>query len=139
MISSLELWLSLLGSSVVTGVVGWIFGGKQAKKIEIKKANGDAVATMQSVYDQFLTDYKDRMSEVMADLNFVKDHNRELQTQFNKIQLDYAKEVERSQNWEKLHRELTAKYVVLERDYDELKGLYEKLKADFDKHKKMSK
>lgn len=139
MVSSLELWLSLLGSGVVTGVVGWIFGGKQAKKIEIKKANGDAVATMQSVYDQFLSDYKDRMSEVMADLNFVKDHNRELQTQFNKIQLDYAKEVERSQNWEKLHRELTAKYSVLERDYDELKGLYEKLKADFDKHKKASK
>lgn len=139
MVSSLELWLSLLGSGVVTGVVGWIFGGKQAKKIEIKKANGDAVATMQSVYDQFLSDYKDRMSEVMADLNFVKDHNRELQTQFNKIQLDYAKEVERSQNWEKLHRELTAKYAVLERDYDELKGLYEKLKADFDKHKKASK
>jgi hypothetical protein len=139
MVSSLELWLSLLGSGVVTGVVGWIFGGKQAKKIEIKKANGDAVATMQSVYDQFLSDYKDRMGEVMADLNFVKDHNRELQTQFNKIQLDYAKEVERSQNWEKLHRELTAKYAVLERDYDELKGLYEKLKADFDKHKKLSK
>ncbi len=133
----LDNWALLLGA--VTTPIAWIFGGKQAKKVEIKKANGDAVATMQSVYDQFLTDYKDRMNEVMADLNFVKDHNRELQTQFNKIQLDYAKEVERSQNWEKLHRELTAKYAVLERDYDELKGLYEKLKADFDKHKKASK
>ena len=136
---NVEVWLSVLGSTALSGVLGWFFGGKQAKKVEIKKANGDAVSTMQSVYDQFLTDYKDRMNEVMADLNFVKDHNRELQTQFNKIQLDYAKEVERSQNWEKLHRELTAKYAVLERDYDELKGLYEKLKADFDKHKKASK
>lgn len=136
---NVEVWLSVLGSTALSGVLGWFFGGKQAKKVEIKKANGDAVSTMQAVYDQFLTDYKDRMNEVMADLNFVKDHNRELQTQFNKIQLDYAKEVERSQNWEKLHRELTAKYAVLERDYDELKGLYEKLKADFDKHKKASK
>lgn len=136
---NVEVWLSVLGSTALSGVLGWFFGGKQAKKVEIKKANGDAVSTMQSVYDQFLSDYKDRMNEVMADLNFVKDHNRELQTQFNKIQLDYAKEVERSQNWEKLHRELTAKYAVLERDYDELKGLYEKLKADFDKHKKASK
>lgn len=133
----IENWLAIVG--LLSAPLAWIFGGKQAKKVEIKKANGDAVATMQSVYDQFLTDYKDRMNEVMADLNFVKDHNRELQTQFNKIQLDYAKEVERSQNWEKLHRELTAKYAVLERDYDELKGLYEKLKADFDKHKKASK
>lgn len=136
---NVEVWLSVLGSTALSGVLGWFFGGKQAKKVEIKKANGDAVSTMQAVYDQFLQDYKDRMNEVMADLNFVKDHNRELQTQFNKIQLDYAKEVERSQNWEKLHRELTAKYAVLERDYDELKGLYEKLKADFDKHKKASK
>lgn len=135
---SIENWV-LLGTSIFGPILAWIFGGKQAKKVEIKKANGDAVSTMQSVYDQFLTDYKDRMNEVMADLNFVKDHNRELQTQFNKIQLDYAKEVERSQNWEKLHRELTAKYAVLERDYDELKGLYEKLKADFDKHKNASK
>lgn len=133
----IENWVAILG--FLSAPLAWIFGGKQAKKVEIKKANGDAVATMQSVYDQFLTDYKDRMSEVMTDLNLVKDHNRELQTQFNKIQLDYAKEVERSQNWEKLHRELTAKYAVLERDYDELKGLYEKLKADFDKHKKQAK
>lgn len=133
----IENWVAILG--FLSAPLAWIFGGKQAKKVEIKKANGDAVATMQSVYDQFLTDYKDRMAEVMTDLNLVKDHNRELQTQFNKIQLDYAKEVERSQNWEKLHRELTAKYAVLERDYDELKGLYEKLKADFDKHKKLSK
>jgi hypothetical protein len=133
----IENWVAILG--FLSAPLAWIFGGKQAKKVEIKKANGDAVATMQSVYDQFLTDYKDRMAEVMTDLNLVKDHNRELQTQFNKIQLDYAKEVERSQNWEKLHRELTAKYAVLERDYDELKGLYEKLKADFDKHKKISK
>jgi len=106
MVSSLELWLSLLGSGVVTGVVGWIFGGKQAKKIEIKKANGDAVATMQSVYDQFLSDYKDRMSEVMADLNFVKDHNRELQTQFNKIQLDYARETEVSNDWKQKYYDI---------------------------------
>lgn len=133
----IENWVAILG--FLSAPLAWIFGGKQAKKVEIKKANGDAVATMQSVYDQFLTDYKDRMAEVMTDLNLVKDHNRELQTQFNKIQLDYAKEVERSQNWEKLHRELTAKYAVLERDYDELKGLYEKLKADFDKHKKQAK
>ena len=133
----IENWLAIVG--LLSAPLAWVFGGKQAKKVEIKKANGDAVATMQSVYDQFLQDYKDRMNEVMADLNFVKDHNRELQTQFNKIQLDYAKEVERSQNWEKLHRELTAKYAVLERDYDELKGLYEKLKADFDKHKRTTK
>ena len=130
----LENWVSLV--STISIPIAWIFGGKQAKKVEIKKASADAVATMQSVYDEFLSHYKERMAEVMSELNFVKDHNRELQTQFNKIQLDYARETERSQNWEKLHRELTAKYMMLERDHEQLKGLYEKLKADFDKYKK---
>ena len=55
---NVEVWLSVLGSTALSGVLGWFFGGKQAKKVEIKKANGDAVSTMQSVYDQFLQDYK---------------------------------------------------------------------------------
>ena len=130
----IENWVALV--STISIPLAWIFGGKQAKRVEIKKASADAVATMQTVYDEFLSHYKERMAEVMSELNFVKDHNRELQSQFNKIQLDYARETERSQNWEKLHRELTAKYMMLERDHEQLKGLYEKLKADFDKYKK---
>ena len=55
-----------------------------------------------------------------------------MQDQFNNIQLAYAKEVEQSQNREKLHRELLEKY-------NSLKGLYDKLKEDFDKHKKAAK
>jgi hypothetical protein len=130
----IDNWIALIG--FISAPLAWVFGGKQAKKVEIKKANGDAVSTMQSVYDQFLSDYKDRMSEVMAELKFVKDHNRELQSQFNKIQLDYAKEVERSQNWEKLHRELSTKYTILERDYEQLKIDHYQLKKDFDKYKR---
>lgn len=133
----LENWALILGA--ITTPIAWIFGGKQAKKVELKKSNADAVSTMQTVYDQFLSDYKDRMSEVTTELASIKDHNKELQKQFNEIQLSYAKEVERSQNWEKLHRELTQKYSLLEKDYDELKDLYEKLKADFEKHKKQNK
>lgn len=100
----LDNWALLLGA--ITTPIAWIFGGKQAKKVEIKKANGDAVATMQSVYDQFLQDYKDRMSEVMSELNFVKDHNRELQTQFNKIQLDYAHEAQTANDWKQKYYDI---------------------------------
>lgn len=131
---TLESIIAIIG--VLAAPIAWIFGGRQAKKVELKKNSTDALGSMQIVYDQFLADYKARMGEVMNELVEVKTHAKELQTQFNKIQLDYAKEVERSQNWEKLHRELTQKYTLLERDYDELKGLYSKLKADFEKHKK---
>lgn len=127
-------WLAIV--STISIPVAWIFGGKQAKKVEIKKANGDAVATMQSVYDQFLSDYKDRMTEVMGELTAVKNSNIDLQRQFNEIQLQYAKEVEKSQNWEKLHRELMDKYALLEKEYEQLKIDHDALKKDFDKYKK---
>lgn len=129
-----ENWLALLG--ILSAPLAWVFGGKQAKKVEIKKASADAVATMQGVYDEFLSHYKDRMSEVMNEVVSVKGANIELQRQFNEIQLQYAKETERSQNWEKLHRELTEKYAFLERDYEQLKIDHYQLKRDFDKYKK---
>jgi len=132
-----ENWLAII--STVSIPIAWIFGGKQAKSVEIKKANGDAVATMQSVYDQFLSDYKDRMSELMTELTSVKTSNIGLQSQFNEIQLQYAKEAEKSQNWEKLHRELISKYTLLEKEYEQLKSDHDKLKIDFDKYKKINK
>lgn len=134
---TVESIVAIIG--VLAAPAAWIFGGRQAKKVELKKNSTDALGSMQSVYDQFLADYKDRMGEVMTELIEVKTHSKELQTQFNKIQLDYAREVERSQNWEKLHRELTEKYTTLIRDYDELKALYEKLQLDFENHKKSTK
>jgi hypothetical protein len=75
----------------------------------------------------------------MAELIGLKNANIELQRQFNEIQLQYAKETERSQNWEKLHRELTAKYNLLEKEYEQLKSDHDKLKVDFDKYKKTNK
>lgn len=132
-----QYWeMILAGIGVISTPIGYFLGGKQAKRIEIKKSNADAVSAMQSVYDQFLEDYKSRMAEVMAELTSVKDTNTILQQQFNEIHLQYAKEVEKSQNWEKLHRELNQKYIELEKDHDKLKMLYEKLKADFEKYKR---
>ena len=48
-------------------------------------------------------------------------------------------EVERSQNWEKLHRELTEKYNALEKDHEALKSFCEKIKIELDKYKKINK
>ena len=79
------------------------------------------------------------MDEVMAEVVAIKKHNLTLQTDFNNIQMSYAKEVEKSQNWEKLHRQLTDKYNELAKDHESLKVLYSKLKDDFDKHKKSAK
>lgn len=110
----------------------WFFGGRA-------KQRQDAVSTMKVMYDDFLTVYKNRMDDVMQEVTDIKKHNLTLQTDFNNIQMSYAKEVEKSQNWEKLHRQLTDKYNELAKDHESLKGLYSKLKTDFDNHKKSSK
>ena len=112
-------WLALVG--YISVPIAWIFGGRM-------KAKTDAVSTMQNMYNGFLEDYKDRMAEVMTELSEMRKHNRELQNKFNEIQLSYAKEIEVSQNWERLHRELEAKYNKLQSDYDKLKAEVNKLK-----------
>jgi len=114
----IENWLALIG--FITTPIAWVFGGRM-------KAKSDAVTSMQSMYDGFLSDYKDRMTEVMTELSEIRKHNRDLQNKFNDIQLSYAKEVEVSSNWEKLHRELEEKYNKLQKDYDCLKVKVTKL------------
>ena len=125
-----EYWQTIIAT--LTAPIMWFFGGRA-------KQRQDAVSTMKVMYDDFLTVYKNRMDDVMQEVNDIKKHNLTLQTDFNNIQMSYAKEVEKSQNWEKLHRQLTDKYNELAKDHESLKGLYSKLKTDFDNHKKLAK
>ena len=125
-----EYWQTIIAT--LTAPIMWFFGGRA-------KQRQDAVSTMKVMYDDFLTVYKNRMDDVMQEVTEMKKHNLTLQTDFNNIQMSYAKEVEKSQNWEKLHRQLTDKYNELAKDYESLKGLYSKLKTDFDNHKKSAK
>ena len=118
-----EYWEAILAA--LSAPVAWFFGGRA-------KQRQDAVSTMKTMYDDFLLVYQSRMNEVMAEVTELKKHNLNLQTDFNNIQMSYAKEVEKSQNWEKLHRQLTEKY-------NDLKELYDKLKIDFDNYKKLKK
>ena len=118
-----EYWEAILAA--LSAPVAWFFGGRAKQK-------QDAVSTMKTLYDDFLIVYQARMNEVMQEVTELKKHNLNLQTDFNNIQMSYAKEVEKSQNWEKLHRQLTEKY-------NDLKELYDKLKVDFDNYKKLKK
>jgi hypothetical protein len=122
-----DYWQAILAA--LTAPVAWFFGGRA-------KAKQDAVSTMKVMYDDFLTVYKNRMDEVMAEVVDMKKHNLTLQTDFNNIQMSYAKEVEKSQNWEKLHSELNKKYNVLFSDNENVKKDYDILKKDHDKLKK---
>ena len=151
----IENWLGLVG--FLSAPLMWFLGGKQAKAQELKKGaveiditEVDYAAKVRELYDslnaklvQENENLKSDKDAIIAEFKQEKEYFRNkvdglreeltgLQGQFNTIQLAYAKEVEQSQNWEKLHRELLEKYVAL-------KELYDKLKEDFDKHKKQQK
>ena len=107
--------------------------------------------------------YKDLAIDLKADREFLKEENARIreesksekeyfrkeigdlrvqsssiQQQLNEITLSYAKEVEISQNWEKLHSELKDKFIILETEYTDLKKAHDKLKQDFDTYKKQN-
>jgi len=104
-----ENWQGILGGGSITTIVNYFVNRKTNK--------ADFIEKIQSIYDKWVEDNQIRNAELKEDrdllkseLQNLKEDFRELQKQFNSIQLAYAKEVEQSQNWEKLHRELTDKY-----------------------------
>lgn len=133
------------------------FAGRKATKLLEKKQQVDAVDTMQKTYDLFLEHYNKQHITVITQYNEVLDNNKniserlnKLQEQFVNLQLAYAKEIEKSENWQKLYNELEKQHQALNKKYDillkqyqdsdkkhtELMKLYEKLKLDFEKYKK---
>lgn len=157
----LENWLGLMG--FLSAPIMWFLGGKQAKAQEIKKgdveidsAEIDYAVKVRELYeslleqankdkealkldkDAIIEEFKSEKEYFRAQIDDLRKQAGIMQEQFNTIQLAYAKEVEQSQNWEKLHRELLEKYNDLDHKHNELQGLYSKLKDDFDKHKKQT-
>lgn len=157
-------WLTLLGGGSLSGVIGWFLGGKQQKQQDLKKGNVEIESaevdyaakvrelyeslnakllqeneTLKSDKDAIIAEFKEEKEYFRGQIDDLRKTSADMQLQFNTIQLAYAKEVEQSQNWEKLHRELFEKYQSLEKDHEELKKLYGKLKDDFEKHKKSTK
>jgi len=156
-----SLLLTLLGGGSITGVVGWFLGGKQAKKQELKKgdveiesAEIDYAVKVRELYesllqqantdkdalkldrDAIIVEFKNEREYFRTQIDELRKQAGTMQEQFNNIQLAYAKEVEQSQNWEKLHRELKEQFSELEREHEELKTFCEKLKVELDKYKK---
>jgi len=125
-----DSWKEMLGL-IALPIVGYFFGGKAKQEVELKKGNTDAVRGMTEIYDILVADFKERVSEFTIELKEVKASNKDLQKQFNEMYIQYAKEVEKSANWEKLHRELKDAYNELEKRHELLKKDHDDLKKRF--------
>lgn len=122
-------WGTLLGGGSITGFLGWLFYGR-------KNNNAEFTTKVQGIYDNLVEDLKkDREflksenAQLKAERTIDKEYFRSeidksdkkistLQGQFNSMNISYTKEVEVSQNWEKLYRELSLKYDDLSKKYD---------------------
>jgi len=127
-----------LAGMIIGYPLAWFFGGKTKSNSENKKNDVDVVTAISEMYNTFLVQYKSRMEEMQYEVTCVKDHYKSIQLQFNDMSLAYTREVEVSQNWERLHKELKAKYDELEKNYETLKRDHDALRKDYEKYKKQN-
>jgi predicted RNase H-like nuclease (RuvC/YqgF family) len=126
-------WFNIV---TVLGIpLAWIFGGRQAKRVEIKNSNGDFLNKVQTIYDGLVDDLKADRDELKAcnieqtkDIQDLRNDVKGLQKQFNDLYLSYAKEVEASKYWKDKFDELETKYIILEKDHEALKRQFESYK-----------
>lgn len=133
MIWLLENWVAII--STISIPIAWVFGGKQAKKVELKNSNGDFLNKVQTIYDALVDDLKADRDELKAcnveqskDIAELRNDVRNLQKQFNDLYLAYAKEVEASKYWKDKFDVLEGKYIQLEKDHEALKRQFESYK-----------
>jgi archaellum component FlaC len=128
-------WMNTIIPFVTAGGLLGLITLKSTKK----KSDADALKSIQEVYNSFLEDFKDQANHMRGEIKDLKDFNSNIQKQFNDLHLNYSKEVEVSQNWEKLHRQIKEKYDDLERAYEILKKDHYQLKRAFEAYKKTHK
>jgi phosphoenolpyruvate carboxylase len=126
-------------STAIAFITGGGLIGLLTLKSTKKKSDADALKSIQEVYNSFLEDFKDQANHMRGEIKDLKDFNSNIQKQFNELHLNYSKEVEVSQNWEKLHRQIKEKYDDLERAYEILKKDHYQLKRAFEAYKKTHK
>ena len=128
-------WMNTIIPFVTAGGLLGLITLKSTKK----KSDADALKSIQEVYNSFLEDFKDQANHMRGEIKDLKDFNSNIQKQFNDLHLNYSKEVEVSQNWEKLHRQIKEKYDDLERAYEILKKDHYQFKRAFEAYKKTHK
>lgn len=101
----MENWQILLG---IIGSIITFFGGKKMKSIEEKKANSDAVLSMQTVYDNFVKDIEGRYREMREEMQQVKDEVIELRKENSELRKELRL-------WEKKYYDIKSEFDKLTR------------------------
>lgn len=120
----IENWQGIVGAGTFTTLANYFANRKNLK--------ADFLTKVENLYSGLADELKAERETLKEEVRQLRLDCRSIQNQFNEVQLSYAREVEQSQNWEKLHRELTEKYNKLAKDH-------EQLKKEFENYKKLNK
>lgn len=93
------------------GGVGAYFGGRKIKRIEEKKAGSDAVVSMQTAYNEFVLDQKERYNELKEELNYVRGELKEVKEESKSLR-------EEVRSWK-------TKYNSLKREFDKYRAKHQ--------------
>ena len=93
------------------GGVGAYFGGRKIKRIEEKKAGSDAVVSMQTAYNEFVLDQKERYNELKEELNYVRGELKEVKEESKSLR-------EEVRSWK-------TKYNSLKREFDKFRAKHQ--------------
>jgi hypothetical protein len=115
-----ENWQGIVGAGTLSTLANYIANRKNIK--------ADFLTKVENLYSGLADELKAERETLKEEVKQLRIDCRKIQNQFNEVQLSYAKEVEQSQNWEKLHRELSDKYNALARDHEQLKNEFENYK-----------
>lgn len=93
------------------GGVGAYFGGRKMKRIEEKKAGSDAVVSMQTAYNEFVIDQKERYNELKEELNYVRSELKEVKEESKSLR-------DEVRTWK-------TKYNSLKREFDKYRAKHQ--------------
>lgn len=128
----------LIGGGGLTTIAAYIINRKSTKADFLTKVE-NIYTGLAEVLKADNEKLKDDIKDFKEDFKLLRNDYRSLQEQFNNMQLSYLNEIKRSENWEKLHKELNEKYTALEKDHENLKTFCEKIKKELDIYKKSNK
>jgi len=146
-----EYWELLIGGlGVLSAPLMYIFGGRQRQKLdnqkseqEVKRESATAIEALQAVYDKYIEHDKVRTEKLEQRIEALEAHNRDLQKNFNDMNLSYAIVLEEAKKWEAQYKKLEVEYKGLKKENEErgkiiqtLKSEHEKLKKEFQTYKK---
>lgn len=108
----LQHWELLAGA--ITSVSAF-FGGKKLNKAKETKSTSDALTSMQSTYDTWVNDFKNRYDELKDEIKMYRGEQLKLRDEIFQLRKENGELRRELKDWE-------TKYTALKKEFDSLKN-----------------